>query len=489
MKKLGIYLLPLLALGLVTSCEEDPFKGIAQENAQEPLLTIDGVQVAEGSGISGSALDLNNYVDQTIPVISVTEAENLPEDASVSFEMQVASDSNFSDAQTLQVTDGAVSANDWSNAFRTILGNSPKAKTNYVRFLAYVNQGDTEVRLGSMDTYLCEKSLTVTPIDLGLTIESAYYLIGTCNGWNGDDLAAWQFSHSDKDVYDDPNFYIEVEITQDQIDANSGWWWKIVPQSNIDAGNVWQLGILGVVNNGDTSLSGYLTATPKEGASEVGAGCIMEAGKYKMTINMEDGSYEFTASGQLYAIGDGCNWSFDNAPKIMRFDNKFGEFEAEYAGFAYIVSQVKFTDAPDWNHGNYGMGTNDLGVDVPGTLADGSNTNLPVDDGEGTYFCAVNITNLTYELTRVNQVGMIGDFNSWAGDEDMTPNEDYTIWTGTLTLSDAGGWKFRMNGGWDINLGGDTSNLTFNGDNINSAAGTYTVTLDLTTAPYTCTIQ
>jgi hypothetical protein len=50
-------------------------------------------------------------------------------------------------------------------------------------------------------------------------------------------------------------------------------------------------------------------------------------------------------------------------------------------------------------------------------------------------------------------------------------------------------WKFRANDGWDINLGGSLSNLTQGGDNIVcSEAGTFTITLDLSSLPYTATV-
>jgi hypothetical protein len=50
-------------------------------------------------------------------------------------------------------------------------------------------------------------------------------------------------------------------------------------------------------------------------------------------------------------------------------------------------------------------------------------------------------------------------------------------------------WKFRANNGWDINLGGNLAGLTEGGDNIKCAEdGTYTVTLDLSSYPYTATV-
>ena len=45
-----------------------------------------------------------------------------------------------------------------------------------------------------------------------------------------------------------------------------------------------------------------------------------------------------------------------------------------------------------------------------------------------------------------------------------------------------------MNDNWDYNLGGAIDNLVGGGDNLKSAAGSYTVTLDLGKLPYSCTL-
>jgi hypothetical protein len=60
----------------------------------------------------------------------------------------------------------------------------------------------------------------------------------------------------------------------------------------------------------------------------------------------------------------------------------------------------------------------------------------------------------------------------------MTWNAADETWTITTALS-AGELKFRANDGWDINLGGDsTDDLVENGANLQIAeAGTYTITL------------
>lgn len=67
-------------------------------------------------------------------------------------------------------------------------------------------------------------------------------------------------------------------------------------------------------------------------------------------------------------------------------------------------------------------------------------------------------------------MGLIGDFNGWT-DEVMTWNAEEYCYEANVGVT-AAGWKFRVNGGWDINLGGSLNNLTAGGDNITVAGNT-----------------
>jgi hypothetical protein len=74
---------------------------------------------------------------------------------------------------------------------------------------------------------------------------------------------------------------------------------------------------------------------------------------------------------------------------------------------------------------------------------------------------------------------LIGDFNSWGGDQVMTWDATNNVFTGTINASAAGAFKFRANGAWTVNLGGNLNALTAGGDNIPiTAAGNYTITFD-----------
>lgn len=121
------------------------------------------------------------------------------------------------------------------------------------------------------------------------------------------------------------------------------------------------------------------------------------------------------------------------------------------------------------------------------TLGDGGNVSIAA----GTYFFTVDLTANTASAFAITKVGLIGDFNTWSDDVEMTFNESALTYSGTITTTAANqGFKVRFNGDWGYSLGGNINELTsLDGANINiEAAGTYTITLDMAHATPSLTI-
>ena len=188
----------------------------------------------------------------------------------------------------------------------------------------------------------------------------------------------------------------------------------------------------------------------------------------------------------LYTPGQYNNWSQADSQRLYTFAGDL--HYVEYKGFAVLESIYKYTSSLDWNVGiNFGAGEEE------GTLStDDDADNLTVGQ-TGLYYNFVNVDELTYSTYYVTTIGLIGDATP-GGWNDSTPlmSEDYLIWTGDVYLV-PGGYKFRCNDEWVVDLGGSPNELEFgtNGaGNIefDGEEGTYTVTLNLTTLPYTCTL-
>lgn len=177
----------------------------------------------------------------------------------------------------------------------------------------------------------------------------------------------------------------------------------------------------------------------------------------------------------IYVIGQASDWSWDTAPTLVGAEDN----EMYYSGFAFVNGEFKFTKEKNWDDGNWGVEEN---VVVP----DGPNAQL---DEEGLYWITVDLENLKWEHTYIQSLGCVGAFNGWdaANNAKLTPNANFTIWTGTINFGDGGEWKINANGAWDISLGTNPNNLEVGGgsQNMTVEAGTYEVTLNLSRIPYT----
>ena len=331
---------------------------------------------------------------------------------------------------------------------------------------AWVSNGSTAVKMATSATFQV-KAIPEAPV-----IEDGYYLVGdmfnveavddapAVDGWNT--VSAKQaFKHSDKDVYDDPVFTITFETTKDNQ------YWKIIPKKNVDAGNFWAAGVVGPKVDGDDSMTGLLTN------GDAKAGKIAKAGKYKLSINMMDYSYtleEVNYDPFIYFIGSTDGWK-SNDQKLALVDDAKGV----YTGYVYLADpnaagfEFKFQRAQgNWDTA-IGAGTF---VSFGGAAIGVKNGNIGVNAGEGVYYMDVNLSEGTITATKVETMGMIGVFNDWAGDAKMTWNAEEYCFEATNAGVTADGWKFRVNGEWNINLGGSLNNLTAGGSDIKVAGNT-----------------
>lgn len=324
---------------------------------------------------------------------------------------------------------------------------------------AWVSNGVTAVKMATSEKFQI-KAIPEAPV-----IDEGYYLVGDMfgvNGWNT--ISDKQtFKHSDKDVYEDPIFTITFETTK------ADQYWKIIPKANVDAGNTdaSAAGVVGPKVDGEDSMTGLLTN------GDAKAGKIAKAGKYKLTIDMMDYSYtleEVNYNPFIYFIGSTDGWK-SNDQKLALVDDAKGV----YTGYVYLADpnaagfEFKFQRAQgNWDTA-IGAGTF---VSFGGAAIGVDNGNIGVNAGKGVYYMDVNLSEGTITATKVETMGMIGDFNNWDGDAVMTWNAEEYCFEATNVGVTADGWKFRVNGGWDINLGGSLNNLTAGGDNITVAGNT-----------------
>ena len=443
-----IFLGMTLLMAMVSCTEDYTDWGTPQTNPEEEAVTF-------GNG-SVTPVDVINLADVTgdkLKVASIVAPTSTKNTYTPSFKI------NF-DGQSFDIdADGNMAKADLATYITDKYGKRPTEHDIDATLDAWVSNGATAVKMATSATFQV-KAVPEAPV-----IENGYYLVGDMfnaegvDGWNTvSDKQA--FKHSDKDVYDDPVFTITFETTKENQ------YWKIIPKKNADAGNIWADGVVGPKVDGDDSMTGSLTnKDPK-------AGKIAKAGKYKLTINMMDYSYTFEEVNYdpfIYFVGATDGWK-NAEQKLALVDDAKGV----YTGYLYCAdpngwgNQFKFQRvAGSWeNEINSGAFSTFSGA------ATNEGGNIGVNAGEGVYYFDVNLSEGTITATKVETMGIIGGFNGWGGDAVMTWNAEEYCFEATNVGVTADGWKFRVNGGWDINLGGSLNNLTAGGDNLSVAGNT-----------------
>ncbi|MDD6890374.1 MAG: hypothetical protein PUD39_08955 [Bacteroidales bacterium] len=495
MKKLSIFLLGALAIA-ATSCEEDPdFGATIQTNPQGPVFEVEGVSVAQPAETS---ISLKDYADASKDVaLGDFTLADFPEGYDLKVVTYISKDETFATQREVpsKVVENVVyaTAQDLQDAYFASVSKAPSEKPVYVRFVAYATNGEQDYRIGAEDSYLGSYSFNITPFPSSIVLEDSYYLIGTANDWSV--ATAIKFNHSDLSPYDDPFFTLVVDITPEQADA--GWWWKILPGSTVEAGK-WvsaEWAQWGPEENGSEDLSGMLMASKLVDGKlvEPGAGVITEYGTFMITLDMVEGTYNFSlAIPNLFVQGDAAGWNWDSPLVATMTTTDY----VNYIGFAKVsTGGYKFTSEKSWS------AAFNLGVDgkvaidetthkVTGKLANGSNNNV-MPDVDGLFFHNVNITSLDFTSTYITTLGLIGSATpgGWDASTALNPSQDYLVWEGDVDFAD-GEFKIRANDAWDVDFGGSLDNLVYKGANIASpGAGKKHVTLDLSKVPYTLTIE
>ena len=333
-----------------------------------------------------------------------------------------------------------------------------------------INLGDKTYDIDNDGKMATSETFQVKAIPVAPVIDEGYYLVGDMfnaegvDGWNT--VSAKQaFKHSDKDVYDDPIFTLTFETKE----ANQCW--KVIPKKNIDAETFWAAGVVGPKIDGDVSMTGLLTSDGP------GAGKIAEPGKYRLTLNMMDYSYTIEKvmyDPFIYFIGSTDAWGSSDQ-KLALVDDEKGT----YTGYIYLADpnnagfEFKFQRvAGSWDNA---IGASNFVTFKDAAIDANKGNNLGVNAGEGVYYMDVNLSEGTITATKVESMGMAGQFQGWdpLAPATMTWNAEEYCFEATMAAGvTADGWKFIVNKGWSINLGGSIDNLEQDGANLTVAGNT-----------------
>ena len=595
MKKLGLYTLALLSIGLVACNQDFETEFVPQVNLPESLLQTSDVTVANNTP---GNIDLSTYIkedvanDINIGTVSVKEGA-MPANTHLKAEVEFSKDEDFAnsiklDARSLEGSnDILVSSEQLQDAYFNNITRNPAKTDLYIRTILYtVTDGSGVAIVGKPgENYYAKSKVTFTPLNK-VQISPAYYVIGAAGGWSADGARTQKFNHSDADVYEDPIFTVIVDAGGDDawfaigddaaLDAiaNNNDWSKLfgtkgasedlkgtmdfrynlggdhsfhvlgakkiritlnmleysytiepvniadayylvggpgswssdksqkfshssadvfddpvftyVFEGNGGTGDIWfafgDADALDAIDAGDwnqlfgtkgesTDMSGSFDRRYNLGGDH--SFCVDGTAKfYRFQINMTDMTYSITPLNfdpYVYFIGATDGWA--NAEQKLALTDDSGI----YTGYLYVADpngwgvEFKFQKVPgDWDSQ---LNSNNLS-DITGGFAKGGD-NIVAAEGEGVYYVTLDMAKLTLNAVKVEKMGIIGDFNGWGGDVEMTWNATDYCFEATNAGVNANGWKFRINADWGINLGGKSlDNLEANGDNLTVVGNT-----------------
>ena len=518
MKKLGLYTMALLSMGLVACNQDFDTEFVPQTNLPESLLKMSDVSVAVNAP---ATIDLSEYIAEDgtaikeIPVGTVSVNQGaMPANTILKAQVEFSKSEDFNqtialDANSLDgVSEISVDPTTLQDAYFNDITRNPATTTLYMRTVLYtVTDGTSLAIVGKPgENYFAEKDVTFTPLNK-VQISPAYYVIGAAGGWSADGARTQKFNHSDADVYEDPIFTIVVDAGGDDC------WFAIGDDAALDAVEAGDWTKLFGTKGASEDLTGTMDFRYNLGGDH--SFHVTGAKKLKITLNMLEYTYTIqpiNVADAYYLVGGPMDWGESAKTKAQKFSHS----NASVAGdpiFTYVlegtggdiwfaIGDDEACDAiandNDWSK-LYGTTSGNGENGLSGSLARRSSL---ADDGsfkvDGTakfIRIQINMAELTYTVTPLDfdpYVYFIGATDGWANAEQkLALTDESGIYTGFLYVADPNGWgvefKFqKVAGDWDSQLNSNTFTEITGGfekgsDNIKAAdgEGVYFVTLDL----------
>ena len=197
---------------------------------------------------------------------------------------------------------------------------------------------------------------------------------------------------------------------------------------------------------------------------------------------------------KVWVIGNYCGWAHDKSLYLWNFAEDddvfmgvvdFGAGEEKTGGF-------KITPAGNWDAEFGGTGTAD---EEPSSIAVVTSGGSDIKNFTAKRFYHFSLSKSALTLSKnysFDQVGIIGLNGDWDNDIVMEFNAaaQKQVFYADVEVAAATEFKFRMDGAWDLNFGGDMKALTPNGSNIAIEPGNYRVYLNLNNPDaVTCTLD
>ena len=429
-------LLGMTLLMAMVSCTEDYTDwGNPQTNPQK-----EAVAFGNGSVTPVDVINLADVKTEKVKVASIVAPTSSDAAYTPTYKINI-------DGQSFDIdADGNMAKADLVNYITGKYGKRPTERDIDATLDAWLSNGSTAAKMATSETFQV-KAVPEAPF-----IDAAYYLVGDLTDWKLD--TKLKFAHSSADVYEDPVFTLMFTTTKD------GQNWKIIPQGNVDTGNIWAVenapkGVVGIEQDGDNAMSGKLCTSTSDG-KKAGAGKIAKAGMYQMTINMMDYTYTIKQiAPEYYLVGKLQGWSTENKTCLMYAETPMVQ--------SYTTQWNDDANLKIWLGSDFGKWENAYGS---ATMADANTPtgSLKADNNAGAIICpekgafytfTADFSTMTYKWTKLEnqnptayeKVGLIGVGGDWDNDVDMTEVTPHN-WFIEKTIPE-GSFKIRANHEWN----------------------------------------
>ena len=460
MKKI-LYGLTLMAA--MASCTED-YKDWASpvNNPQEPTKSV------EVSVTSAGSINLAN-AEESIQLF--TPSVVVSDEAVSTYTVELYADAEGARKELTADSEGKVLTVDLQDAVVSLCGARPVERSLFMDITCLTNVAGQSIQNFSKNV-----AIKITP-EAPFIDPAGYYVVGNIDGWTCTRVDDYHMVNNGGDVYENPEFSVTIAA----VAGVDPYEVKFVPSSAFkEDGTIenWGIALSALPDVDEIANKGSFSYNNAGGNIKFAA--VEGAKFYTIKANLLEGTYEVTSlsfNPFVYFIGATDGWS--NAEQKLALTDDSGI----YTGYLYCAdpngwgNEFKFQKVPgDWgteiNSGHMTGG-------ISGDFADGGG-NFKATAGEGVYYVTLNLNANTLNGIFVNKMGIIGDFNGWGGDVEMTWNATDYCFEATGAGVTANGWKFRINADWGINLGANDSaepstvldDLVANGKNLGVAGNT-----------------
>lgn len=390
--------LGMALVGLLAACTDDYKDWLTPSVVNQP----ETVSFGDGSVSTVGVIDFNTVTDEMVKVCSITAP--------------TASDASFTPSYTITLggektfeigADGLMKASDLQDYVVSQFGRRPVERAIEATVSMWLGNGTTTVKTATSDIF------HIVAIPKAPQISQNYYIVGGPNDW-GESAKnkTLKFSHSGKDVYEDPVFTVIFNASEGDT------WFAIGDDEACEAianDNDWSKLFGTTKGNGNTDPTGNLDR--RYNLSDDGSFCVPAGGKLiKVTINMMDYSYQIESlniSENYYLIGGPGEWNNSKAQKFSHSDKSVFDdpvftytFESTGGEMWFAFGDDEAIDAVGEGTWNKLFGTKGDSKDLSGSFdrrynLDGDHS-FCVDGSAKFYRFTVNMMTMTYEITPLN---------------------------------------------------------------------------------------